>query len=260
MEEVMDFMERYSENAEKGCLERWKLLPVKLYDSEIYEVIGGLLSRQVALSTNLAYSPNTWNGHIAPLVLRSMIDLVITLAWILKIPEERAPKYIMYGLGQEKLLLEHYKAKQEKSPNEQVEKMIQAKTEWLQTQRQEWSIEVNVGNWTEGPTVRDMAIECNLEDLYKLAYTPFSSVTHNTWQHISAYNLKTCTNPLHKFHKIPEIAQVPLDPDYVYRSAIYLDQAFDLVEKKYNLKAKTIAPLEFLETGFEEIFKDKPQE
>jgi hypothetical protein len=40
---------------------------------------------------------------MAPIILRAMVDLYITLSWIFKDPLERSKKYIAYGLGQEKL-------------------------------------------------------------------------------------------------------------------------------------------------------------
>ena len=39
-----------------------------------------------------------------------MVENCITIAWILKEPDERAKQFIAYGLGQENLLLEHAKA------------------------------------------------------------------------------------------------------------------------------------------------------
>ena len=89
--------------------ERWDQVEIDLYRSETFEVIGGLLSRQATLLIEMASSPSIWNGNIAPLILRSMTDLHITLAWILNEPDETARKYLLYGLGQEKLLIEHYR-------------------------------------------------------------------------------------------------------------------------------------------------------
>jgi hypothetical protein len=44
--------------------------------------------------------------HIAPLILRSMVDLRITLGWILMEPVPRCEQFVFYGLGQTKLWVE----------------------------------------------------------------------------------------------------------------------------------------------------------
>lgn len=233
----------YCKVVEKGVNERWKRLPVEIYDSETYEVIGGLLSRQATLTIYLAFSPSIWNGHIAPLILRSMIDAHITLSWILIKPKERAKKYILYGLGQEKLHIEHLKS-QANQKDKRAQQLIQAKENWLKSQRLDFLTEVNVGNWAE-ITTRQMAIESKCKSLYNFSYNAFSGPTHNMWQHISRYNLRYCNNPLHKYHRIPAIASVPPDIDYVFRSAKYVNLSFAKVDKKFGLRIKTPMPLQY---------------
>ncbi len=243
IDEVMDAMQAYAHNVREGVDERWEKLPLELFNSETYETIGGLLMRQATLSIELALTPSMWTGHIAPLVLRCMTDCHITLAWILKDPPERAKKYILYGLGQEKLQIEHLKADADPE-DERVQAMIEMKESWLGSQRRDFLTEVNVGNWA-GLNTRKMAKEADCEGLYKFAYTPFSGVAHNMWQHVSMYNLKMCANPLHKYHRVPTIHDVPPDPDFVYRSAKYLNLSYHAVDKKYSLTCDTALPLDF---------------
>ena len=248
-------MNSYCKIVEKGLHERCKKMPIKISDSETYEAIGGLLSRQATLTIYLSVSPSIWNGHIAPLVLRSMTDAHITLSWILKSPTERAKKYILYGLGQEKLFIEHLKA-DPSSKSKGGKRLIEIKESWLNSQRFDFLTEVNVGNWAEINT-RQMAKESNCEGLYKYAYSPFSGVVHNMWQHISRYNLKYCINPLHKYHRVPTILEAPTDIDYVYRSAKYINRSFEEVDKKFKLKIKTTMPLSYLVKKINKIYGRK---
>lgn len=248
----------YCEIIKRALDERWQKFNIKLYDSETYEVIGGLLARQVTLTTQLAMAPQIWNGHIAPLILRSMTDAHITLAWILCEPKDRAKKYILYGLGQTKLLIEHLKKSLDEQPNyEQVKKMIEVKEMWLNSQRQDILIEVNVGSWSEIST-REMAIDADCESIYHFAYVPFSGVAHNMWQHISFYNLEICRNPLHKYHKVPTITNPPLNIDFLYRSTKYVDRSFGLFDKVFNIKVETPMPLDWLMEKFEN-FSEKDE-
>ena len=254
---MLMFMDEYCSIIVKGFRERWKKWEIEIFNSETYEAIGGLLSRQVTLSMNLASCPPIWNGHIAPLILRAMTDTHITLAWILLDPDERAKKYILYGLGQEKLYIEHLKSEADEN-DKRINRMIEVRESWLNSQRRDFMTEVNVGNWA-GLNTRQMASEADCQGLYKFAYTPFSGVAHNMWQHISRYNLVPCNNPLHKYHQVAEILDVPSDPDYVYRSAKYVDRSFEAFDKKYNLSISTPMPHDWFLEEFRKINK-KPIE
>ena len=249
------FMKEYQEIVKLGLDERWQKIPLKLYDSEVYEVIGGLLARQATLSLELAKNPSIWNGHVAPLILRSMIDAHITLAWILKNDfEKRAREYILYGLGQEKKLIEHLKNAKEE--DEDLKEIIKLKEKWIELQQYPWLTDVNLGSWS-GINTRQMAIETNCEDLYKFSFEPFSAVAHNMWQHISIYNLKQCTNPLHKYHKVPTILKAPLSEDFVYRSSKYISKSFIVFDEKFKLTMDTPLPEDWFIDNIEKVYNDK---
>lgn len=252
--DLLPLMRNYCSIVESGMKERWEKWDVEIYDSETYEVIGGLLSRQASLSIYLAMSPPAWNGHIAPLILRCMTDAHINLAWILREPKERAKKYILFGLGQEKLYIEHLKANSDVD-DEQIQEMIEIREGWLNSQRRDFMTEVNVGNWA-GINTREMAKEADCEGLYKFAYTPFSGVAHNMWQHISVYNLKPCDNPLHKYHKVPEILEAGIDPDYVYRSAKYVDRSYEEFDNTYKLSIDTPMPHDWFVDEINKFYDD----
>lgn len=194
---------------------RWRQWRLDLTKPELHEVVGALIARQVTLATQLARSPGTWNPHTAPVLLRSMTDAYITLAWILKDPVERSRKFILYGLGQQKLVLEHRKAALTAEGKEPAQDPVVKATEaWLNAQRFDFLTEVNVGSCAE-VSVRDMAEEADCLDLYRYAYTPFSAATHNMWHHISRLSLQVCENPLHRYHKMPFDPDFGPDPDYL---------------------------------------------
>lgn len=257
-QKILGLMSNYCDIIAEGFRERISKWGIGIFETETYEAIGGLLSRQVTLSLSLASSPETWNGHIAPLILRSMTDAHITLSWILLNPNERAKKYILYGLGQEKLYIENLKC-QDNSGDNEVEAIIKTMESWLNSQRADYMTEVNVGSWSDQNT-RNMAIEADCEGMYKLAYTPFSGAVHNMWQHISKYNLVPCNNPLHKFHRVPELLRMPSDPDYVYRSAKYLNRSLHVFDQKYQLDIATPMPLKWLSEELADFFRNHQEE
>lgn len=84
-------------------------MDIKLEQKELYEVLFGQLARQVTLAIQFASNQNCWTYDLAPIILRSMADNYINFSWIVKDPFNRSKKFILYGLGQEKLALEHRK-------------------------------------------------------------------------------------------------------------------------------------------------------
>ena len=102
-EEFFRAVDEYIHGIRKELHTRWHSWEFDPDQTEVHEVVGALLARQVTLATQLAGSPAIWNGHVAPVLLRTMVDAYITLAWILKKPLDRSRKFILHGLGQEKL-------------------------------------------------------------------------------------------------------------------------------------------------------------
>jgi hypothetical protein len=208
--------------------------PTDLSRQEVHEVVGALLARQVTLASELASSPGIWNASVAPLVLRAMTDVYITVAWILKNPVDRSRMFIHFGLGQAKLQLEHRKAElatRDPEPGEQ--EYVQALEAWINRQRFTFLTDVNLGSWSGIPT-RQMAEEAGCLDFYNYAYTPFSGCAHSTWQHVAIYNLKECRNPLHRFHSVPTIPEPALDPHYLYLGAKYLQRTFATFDSTFG--------------------------
>lgn len=246
--EIGKFIAEYCSNVVEGFNKRWELYTPDIYQSEISEAIWGLTSRQATLSLEVARNPGTWNPHIAPIILRAMIDAHITLAWIVASPENRAKEYIRFGLGQEKLHLEYLQNEADQIPegehDEPLEELIKMKKSWLNSQLMEWAIEVNVGSWS-GKSAREMAQEADCESLYKFAYVPFSGPAHSMWQHVGIFNMAPCTNPLHKNHRIPLLMDFDPDPDYLYRSAKYVSRTYDLLTQKMGLKVDIRRPVDF---------------
>ena len=225
--------------------------------NETHEVVGALLARQVTLSRQMAESPLVWNNHIAPLILRAMADVYISLAWVLNDPLERSRNFILYGLGQAKLQIEHRKAQiGDREPTSEEKILIEASEAWINSQRFEFLTEVNVGSWSGIPT-RQMAEEADCLDFYNYVYNPFSSCTHSTWHHIARCNLRRCENPLHQYHQMPEDLEFPIDPDYLYLSAKYLEKTFSTFDKKFEITVNEPSAFDHLNEGLDELFEAK---
>jgi hypothetical protein len=242
----------------------WALVKVDANNLDGYSVIGALLSRQVMLSIQLARSPNIWNNHVAPILLRSQVDLHISLAWILGAPEDRAKLFILHGLGEEKLLIEHYVNRLNANPDDQdneiLSEIAKAKRIWINSQRREWLVEINLGSWS-GLNTRQMAIDSGCEDLYKFAYKQFSQVAHNMWPHVSIHNTMVCENPLHQYHLVPKLWDVPIDVDYLFRSGKYVHLSYERVIDALGIDQKNSMrislPMDWLAPRLENLFSNE---
>jgi hypothetical protein len=218
-------LDRFSDRASDELFRRWDLWRVDLSEAEVYEVVGALLARQVTLATQLARCPHAWNGHVAPLILRAMADVFISVAWILGEPLERARKFIRFGLGRLKLEVEHRRAEAEPSDSE-AQEFIKLQEEWINEQRFSFLVDVDLSPVWSGVNTRQMAEEAGHLDFYNYVYTPFSGCTHSMWQHVGKYNLETCTNPLHRYHRVPASQDVEPNISYLYLAAKYLQKTF----------------------------------
>jgi len=251
--DIIELVESYELYLNESFNELWGQVKIESDQLDAYSVIGGLLSRQVTLSMQMARSPNILNGHSAPIFLRAMTDLHIALSWIMIDLVERSKKYILHGLGEEKLLMEHYKKEVDHPDNsnaEHIEQLVAIKSAWINSQRREFLVEVNLGHWAQ-LDYRRMSQEADCEELYKFAYKPFSHAAHNMWPHVSMYNCKDCESPLHKHHLIPELFEAPLDLDFLFRSCKYVHMTYELFIAKFNLELESLMPMDWWWDYFE---------
>lgn len=229
-------LNNYKKNIEEDLKDRWNNWEKDLSIPEKFEVIGGLMSRQVTIALNFMTCSSIWNGHIAPIIMRSLVDNYINFAWIMGDPLERARKFIYFGLGQAKLQLEHRKAEIiNREPDEKEKLTIEGIESWKNQQRFTFLTEVSLKSWAE-INVRQMAEEADCIDLYNYVYQPFSSAAHNMWNHIARYNLIESDNPLHKFFRKPAIYKFPPDVHYLELTAKYVDKMFRLFDQKIGYK------------------------
>lgn len=244
----------YCRAAELELRERWDLWPFKAADNCVHEVVGGLLARQTTLATHLVGGPPMWTPHIAPLVLRSMVDLRITLGWILIEPVPRCEQFVLYGLGQTKLWIEHLKSRvAERGEDPDADRQVKAMQGWIDSQQFHFLTEVNVGNWA-GTDLRGMAVDCGCEDLYRFEYSTWSAATHNMWQHVGVYNLKPCTNPLHLGgHRVPSTATPREDLYLAQHGARYLDDTFAAFDEFRGLTPMCDSAFERLDHELEKL-------
>ncbi|SHK16135.1 hypothetical protein SAMN05444159_2577 [Bradyrhizobium lablabi] len=253
LQDVVDAFARRAQDELEYRLKKW---PADLSQNEVHEVIGALLARQVTLAVQLASSFSSWNGHVGPLFLRTMADVYINIAWVLCDPDDRAKKFILYGLGQAKLELEHRRADlaTREAKRGEIERN-QIQEDWINRQRATFLTDVNLGSWS-GISTRTMADEAGCLDFYNYVYTPFSSCTHSTWYHVARYNLIPCNNPLHRYHSVPAIIDIPLDPHYLHLAARYLQKTLAKFDEVFGKFTRRKSALDVLTDGLAKLERE----
>ena len=232
--------------------DRWDMWAHGHENRLVHEVVGGLLSRQSTLAVEFISNPSIWNAHSAPFFLRSMVENCITIAWILKQPEERAGRFVAYGLGQENLLLEHAKAGLHETGIDPADDPdIVMWEQWLNSERYTFMTEVNVGNW--GPSLREMAEEVGLIDLHRNDYARWSGATHSMWHHVVRFNLKRCTNPLHGYHRIPSILRLTPEISFMLSVAEYVDLSLRSFDEATGINVVSLTAVEVLNQQFKKM-------
>jgi hypothetical protein len=233
-DQIVELVLAIESKIRKELRERCAAYPPDFQAPEVFNVATALLARQATLAIELANAPQLWNGHSAPLFLRAMTDVHITLSWILLEAKTRARQYIDYGLGQAVLELEHRKKRLESaddSTKEMEREYINMLESWINAQRWSFLVNVNVGAWS-GKTARQMAEEAGVLDFYNHVYTPFSQCIHSTWYHIGRYNSHPSDSPLTSQLWMPSIADSSSDLWHLNLAIKYLDKTFNTFDEK----------------------------
>jgi hypothetical protein len=235
--DITDLINAFVKKVELELKDRWNNWDINLSKSAQFEVIGGILARQASLAIQIAQNINIWNEEIAPILLRSMADNHINLAWILTSPEENSKSFIAHGIGQMKLQLEHFKLINDKEPSLQLEEEIEHLESFINSQKFTFLAEVNLGSWS-GLNTRKLAEEAGILDFYNHVYQPFSGCAHSTWTHISKYNTSVSNNPLHKFLRKPLIPDLKPDIFYFHLASKYWFKSISTFDNQYEYKSE----------------------
>ncbi|NND77031.1 MAG: hypothetical protein HKN39_02465 [Flavobacteriales bacterium] len=253
--EFFVIIENYTQNLEEEFKNLWNTWDIKLSEKEKHQVIGGLIARQISIGNHSLMCSTQWTNEMAPIILRSMSDLYISLAWILKDPFLRSKKFIYYGLGRAKLENEHRKAQlKNDGVNLEEDPLVQATESWINSQRFDFLTTVDVGSWSE-ISIRKMAEEADCLDFYNYVYQPFSSAAHSTWNHVGRHNVCKSTNPLHDYLLVPHIVKPEPNTVYIDIIAKYIEKCFHIFHKTFGTPRLIANSYLALQNELDELYK-----
>lgn len=181
---------------------------IDLYDPTLDEVRLGLLSRSIRLFVLLCEDCNLWARDTSGIMLRCLADTVITFVYLVRCGTPADYKAFRdYGDGQEKLLMLHLQDTHEGDTS--VEGRSAAEIADALGGFAVELTDIELGAWSKSDT-RTLANKAGLEKLYRLVFTPSSGDVHGTWASLKSANLCYCKEPLHRFHRLPALAEPPL--------------------------------------------------
>jgi hypothetical protein len=180
--------------------------PSRLYHQERQEVHAGLVSRAGReLITVLGY-PDLWCVEHGSHVTRALVEARIYLQWMSTQDATIYRKFQEYGSGKAKL----YARIIDEVPDEaRIPAFDEAIDELDRLSHNDHALDyriVDTGDSFAGKSIRAMADECGLLDLYRHSYSISSGVTHAEWWSVETHAMERCHNVLHRCHLIPSLS------------------------------------------------------
>lgn len=176
------------------------------------EVISGLVSRLARSLVAVLGAPQLWSGEHLAHVTRTLAETEITLDWMhLQGSNDIYEIYQSYGHGKAKLARRHMKSLLDSFPKNGP-KLLRESIEHSERRAggawgEEFTV-VDLGSTFCGKSLREMASEVGLEDLYRHVYQQSSAVAHGEWWTLEDYAMQRCANPLHRFHYLPSMEPI----------------------------------------------------
>lgn len=222
--------------------------PLDIYEINKDEVLFGLLSRQFRLFTALALDIRLWAPDLGRMLLRPMADALITLKWLISRNDSALfDKFKTFSAGKRKLLKLHIEEFADGARLDLAE-LESYLSDSVNEEIWEELLPIDLGVNFADVSMRKMALEVELDDLYNLVFSPSSGEVHGEWMSLKEFNLHRCGNPLHRFHRLPRLSPLPvLDPGAVVQAAGILAATLHAWLDTYHLHGRQEAVEEFLE-------------
>jgi hypothetical protein len=192
-----------------------------------HEVLCGLVSRASRSVVATLRAPHTWSGEQGSTVMRVLAETRIVITWMETQVDAIYNQYQNYGRGKAKLTRRHMESLIEAMGDDvpsDIRELAQRLKEKAGGDVGDAFQEVSVDSTFSGISLRQMAEEAEMLDVYRHVYQPASGVAHDEWWAIEEYAMQRCMNPLHLVHHIPSFeAEFPVTPEFAHLLVAQLD-------------------------------------
>lgn len=190
-------------------IEAIEAAPRRLYDPEREEVNTGLVVRAARAVVNALGNESLWSPETGAHIGRMLVETQILLNWM-AIQDQKIiyEQYKEFGAGKAKL----YSTLARELPEGWLVPGLQDAVNAIKDASHNEPIDIRVVDLSasfSGKTMRTMAQECGLEDLYRHAYQLESGIVHSEWWSVELHSMEPCLNVLHRGHLIPKL-EVPV--------------------------------------------------
>lgn len=196
---AMDLLSSYVEALETS--------PARLHDPEQQEVHSGLVARAGRDVITALGAPDLWCMEHGAHIIRALVEVRIYIQWMARQDPSIYRAFQEYGAGKAKL----YARIMDELPGEARRPDFEEAIKDLETlSHNDEVIDHRVvdtrDSFAEGKSIRAMAEECGLLDLYRQAYQMASGVAHSEWWSIETHAMERCLNVLHGGHLVPNLS------------------------------------------------------
>ncbi len=225
-DEISPILSRYEDGARTEFYKLVETWPEELSEKPVPRVLGALVARQTTLALSLVSYHSLWNHHLAPLILRSLLENWLKIEWLIRDPVRHACGIAKADLTGAKTKVQRIAAKKNPGTKERAEEIV----DLLTTEEQMFQSEQK----TIIVDPRTMANKAGGEALiaYRRHHVLFSSCVHSSWNHIARFNLTIDPNPLHRYPFIPMWKEIVADLNFPLLAAEYCDKAFHSVTRE----------------------------
>lgn len=200
-------LRRFAMDLLSSYVEALETAPARLYEHEVQEVHSGLVAsagRQVVAALG---APDLWCSEHGSHVTRTIVEVRIYLQWMAKQDPSIYKAFQDYGAGKAKL---YAKIMDEIPPEARSPDFATAVERLGRLGGNDEPIDYRVvdtrDTFANGKSIRAMAEECGLLDLYRQTYSVSSGVAHSEWWSVEMNAMERCLNVLHGGHLIPSLS------------------------------------------------------
>jgi hypothetical protein len=196
---AMDLLSSYVEALETS--------PSRLYDHEQQEVISALVTRAGRDVITALGAPDLWCMEHGAYITRMLMEVQIYIQWMAQQNPSIYRAFQDYGAGKAKL---YARILDEVPPEVRRPDFEAAVGELKALSRNSEVLDERVvdtrDSFAGGKSIRAMAEECGLLDLYRQVYYMASGVAHSEWWSVEMHAMERCLNVLHGGHLIPSLS------------------------------------------------------
>ena len=199
---TMDLMSRFVEALETA--------PANLYEKERPEVVSGLVSRAGREVVAILGAPDLWCLEHGAHVGRMLVEVKIYLHWMAQQDPSIYRQFQEYGAGKAKL----YARILDEVPHEaRTPGFNESIDELNRLSHNDAFFDLRTvdtrDTFAAGKSLRKMASDTELLDLYRQTYSLSSGVAHSEWWSVENHAMERCMNVLHGDHQIPNLSLSP---------------------------------------------------